>query len=144
MLLTFYTLWLPGFVRSVPVVSSSWPHWLGSSAALACWWWWAVDRTWQEIEPQIHYTCWAVVPSVCRGHCTGPWKTLHAMLLTLNLQPLVYTILFSLIVKQVPLLMEITHEFWFWRYLTQGAYLTFKSIFHKALYLFKFDCEITI
>jgi len=26
----------------------------------------------------------------------------------------------------------------------QGAYLTFKSIFHKALNLFKFDCEITL
>jgi len=26
----------------------------------------------------------------------------------------------------------------------EGAYLTFKSIFHKALNLFKFDCEITL
>jgi len=26
----------------------------------------------------------------------------------------------------------------------EGAYLTFKSIFHKALNLFWFDCEITL
>ena len=26
----------------------------------------------------------------------------------------------------------------------QGAYLSFKSIFHKALNLFYFDCEITL
>ena len=26
----------------------------------------------------------------------------------------------------------------------EGAYLTFKSIFHKVLNLFKFDCEITL
>ena len=26
----------------------------------------------------------------------------------------------------------------------EGAYLTFKSIFHKALNLFQFDCEITL
>ena len=28
------------------------------------------------------------------------------------------------------------YVFWFWRYLTRGAYLKFKSIFHKALNLF--------
>jgi len=28
--------------------------------------------------------------------------------------------------------------------LNEVAYLTFKSIFHKALNLFKFDCEITL
>ena len=28
--------------------------------------------------------------------------------------------------------------------LNKGAYLTFMSIFHKALNLFKFDCEITL
>ena len=26
----------------------------------------------------------------------------------------------------------------------KGAYLTFKSIFHKVLNLFKFDCEFTV
>jgi len=26
----------------------------------------------------------------------------------------------------------------------EGAYLKFKSIFHKALNLFKFDCKITL
>ena len=26
----------------------------------------------------------------------------------------------------------------------EGAYLTFKSIFHKAINLFKFDCEFTL
>jgi len=26
----------------------------------------------------------------------------------------------------------------------EGSYLTFKSIFHKALNLFKFDCEFTL
>jgi len=26
----------------------------------------------------------------------------------------------------------------------EGAYLTFKSIFHKALNLFEFNCEITL
>jgi len=26
----------------------------------------------------------------------------------------------------------------------EGAYLTFMSIFHKALNLFQFDCEITL
>jgi len=28
------------------------------------------------------------------------------------------------------------YNIWFWQYLTRGAYLTFKSIFHKALNLF--------
>jgi len=26
----------------------------------------------------------------------------------------------------------------------EGAYLTFKSIYHKALNLFEFDCDITL
>ena len=31
-----------------------------------------------------------------------------------------------------------------WTIFNEGAYLTFKSIFHKALNLFSFDCEITL
>jgi len=30
------------------------------------------------------------------------------------------------------------------RMFNEGAYLTFKTIFHKALNLFKFDCDITL
>ena len=31
-----------------------------------------------------------------------------------------------------------------WTIFNERAYLTFKSIFHKALNLFNFDCEITL
>jgi len=31
-----------------------------------------------------------------------------------------------------------------WTIFNEGAYLTFKSNFHKALSSFQFDCEITL
>ena len=40
------------------------------------------------------------------------------------------------IYKGSTILYRIIFFFWFWRYLTRGAYMTFKSIFHKTLNLF--------